>query len=217
MLKCPGSYFLTRQCLQLTFHLLLHCLLQFSRGCYQHRLTIYSMFSLTQQISCHKHRIGCLIGQHQHFRRTRWHIDSHIAHAHQLFGSCNILITWPEYLIHLWHCLCTIGHGSNGLHTTYFIYMAYTGCTGSEQHGRMHLSIPSRRSTQHNLAATGNLCRHSQHQHRRKQGSRSTWDIQSHFLDGNRFLPAHHTRLCLHLYTGKSLCLMEFGNVLLRQ
>ena len=81
----------------------------------------------------------------------------------------------------------------------------------------MYFSILARRSTEHNLLTSCNLCRNSQHQYSGKEWSRSTGDIQPHFLYGNSFLPTSNSRLSLYPFAFKALRRMECLYILLCQ
>ena len=79
----------------------------------------------------------------------------------------------------------------------------------------MNLSRFIGRSAKNYFFATGYLCRSSQHQHGREQRSRAAGNVQTDFLDGNRFLPAGHSRNSLYFLSFKTLRSMEGMNILL--
>ena len=217
VLQRAGCDFPARQQGQLTLHLFHHRPAEFGRGCDQHRLAVHAMLGLAQQVGCHKDRIGRLVRQDLHFRRTGRHVDGHIAQADQLLGGGDVLIARAEYLVHTRHTLRSIRHGTNGLHASGLEDTAHTGHAGGEKNGGMHLSVLARRGAQDDFLTAGYLCGNGQHQYRAEQGSRTTGDVQSHLLDGNRFLPAGYARLGLYPLAFKPLGSMKGLDILLGQ
>ena len=71
--------------------------------------------------------------------------------------------------------------------------------------GRIHLPFAVGRCAEHDVAASGYLCRRSQHQHGAEKRRRTARDVETHLLNGDRLLPAHHTRSSLHLLALKLL------------
>ena len=164
LFQCLSGNLLAGQQLQLTFHLLLHRLHQTERGGYQHGLTVRPVFGLAQQVGCHKHGIGRVVGQHLHFRGTCRHVDGYIAQAHQLLGSRDILIARAENLIHLGNALRPVCHGCDGLYPSGLEDTAHAGLFGGKQHGGVYTSVASRRRTKHHLTTAGDAGGHRQHQ-----------------------------------------------------
>ena len=63
----------------------------------------------------------------------------------------------------------------------------------------------------------GNLCRGSQHQDSGEKRSCATGNVQSHFLDSYRFLPASHARQCGDFLSLEYLCGVERADVVISQ
>ena len=96
---------------------------------------------------------------------------------HLLFCSHNILVARTEYLVNLWHTLCTISHGADGLHTTSFEDAVDTSYACCHKDGRIYVALAIRRSAQHNLFAACYLGRSGEHQYCREQWSCATRDV----------------------------------------
>ena len=175
------------------------------------------MLGLTQQVGSHKYGIGRPVGQDFHLRRSGRHVDGHITQTDQLLGRRDILIAGTKNLIHLGDALRTVGHCCYCLYATGLEHLPHTRYTGGEQNGRMYLSVTPRRGTQHNLPTPSYAGRHCKHQYRGKQGGRSSRDVQSHFLDGYRLLPADNPRTGFYLLAFKTLRSVEGSNIVSSQ
>ena len=81
----------------------------------------------------------------------------------------------------------------------------------------MNLSFLVRRSTENDFLASGNLCRSSQHQDGGEKRSCPTGNVQSHFLNGYRFLPASYARQCGDFLSLEYLCGVERADVVISQ
>ena len=173
------------------------------------------MFSLRQQVGSSKHRVGCFVGNKTNFRRTGWHVYSHIVQGNLLLGSHDKLVARTENLINLRHALRTVSHGSDSLNATRLKNLAYARNLCRHEDSRVHLALFIRRSTQYYFFTSRNLGRSSQHQNGAKERSSTSRDIQSHLLYSHTLLPAGYTRASFNLYTFKLLAMMECGNVMM--
>ena len=194
-----------------------HFFEQFLRSRNQHHLTVHAMFGLRKKVGCYESRISGFVGNDFHFRRTCRHVDGYIVQRHLLLGSHDVLIARAEYLVHLGDTLRAVCHGTDGLHATCLENLAHSCHLSRIENGRMNLSFLVGRGTKHDFLATGNLGRNSQHQHGRKQGCRTSGDIQTYLLDTYRLLPACHAFHGFHLLSLELLFLMESIDVPLSQ
>ena len=87
----------------------------------------------------------------------------------------------------------------------------------SKKNSRMNISILIGRRAKYDFLASCNFSRNSQHQYSWEKWCCSTRNIQSHFFDSYRFLPASHTVHCFYLLSDKTLGSMKGFNILFCQ
>ena len=175
------------------------------------------MLGLRQEVGSDERCIGIGIGNDAHLRRSGGHIYCNIVETHLLLGCHHVLVARSEYLIHLGYRFSAVGHGSDGLHSACLEDMAHSRNAGSNENGRIHLTLAVGRSTEHNLAATGYLGRSGEHEHGAEQRCCAARDIKSHLVDGNTLLPTGDSGTGAHLMTYESLRLMEGADIVVGQ
>ena len=85
------------------------------------------MFGLRKQIGSNKVRRRAAVGDNQHFRRARRHVDSRAVKtlADLTFGFGHIRIAWPEDFIDLRNRFGTQRQSGNGLRAAHVEHLFY--------------------------------------------------------------------------------------------
>ncbi len=112
---------------------------QLHRGCDQDGLGLRIVFGLRQQIRSHEIGAGAVIGENQHFGRTRGHVHSRAFRigGHLLFGGGHPGVAGTEDLVDLGDGRGAIGQCGDSLGATHLedgIDAAQLGC---DQHRRV--------------------------------------------------------------------------------
>ena len=184
------DYFFSRQLRQLCgqgLHDLVH---KGFRGGNQQRLTVDAVLRLCKQVGGDEGRIGGFVGDNGHFRRAGRQVDGHALQARELLGGGYVAVAGAEQLVHFRDAFRAAGHGGDGLYAAGF-EDAVNACRGGGiEDGRVYFPFAVGRRAEHNLTASRKACGNGQHQHGGKQRRRPARDVQPHFLDGYRLLPA---------------------------
>ena len=133
--------------------------------------------------------------------------------SHQLLGSGDPGVARTKYLRHLGNALGAIGHGGDGLCAADLEYRADAAQLGGHQHCSAGAAVALRRRAQHALRASREDRGNRQHDHRRRQGRRSRWHIQSDGLNRARHALAAHARLGLDAERRRQLRFMKAAHI----
>ena len=214
--QCFFGNFFSWKFIELYQQLIFYLFHQFFGGGYKQHLTIGSVLGLRKQIGSHKHRVGCFVGNHFHFRGSGGHIYSHFAQRNQLLGGSNILIARSEYLIHFRNGFGAVSHSGDGLCTANFENAVNTGNFCSVEYCRMNFSFGIGWCAKYHFFTFGYLCRNAQHQHGGKQRSAASRNVKSYFFNRNGFLPAINPRRSLYFIVIVLLLGVKFPDVAAR-
>ena len=120
------------------------------------------MLRLTEQVGGDVHRIGCLVGDHQHLRRPCHHID--VQHAIGLaLGRRYKGIAWPHQLVHPGDKTGAISQRSHRLGAAHGDNPIHSGDFRRSQH--RVVEVFRGWSHHYQLLHSGHLGRNRVHQH----------------------------------------------------
>ena len=176
VLQSLEGHILAGKPLKLGLHFLLHLISEDLGIAHKNHLRIRPMLGLRKQVGSHKCRNSRRVRHNQHLGRSCRHIDRYLA-GDNLLGLGHIAVARTEYLVNSRNRLRTVCHCGNSLRATYLENTVDSTLGSSIKHSRSHLAILSAGGTKYHLPAASNLGRDSQHEHCRKQRSRSAGDI----------------------------------------
>ena len=106
---------------------------------------------------------------HENLRRARGHVDGHqrvgvILHEH--LGRSHPLVTWAEYLVHLWHGLRAIRERGDRLGAAGFEDRGCADEVGDVHHFGGDAAVGAGRRGEDDFAAASDLCGDAEHERR---------------------------------------------------
>ncbi|MNS64292.1 hypothetical protein D3C72_974130 [compost metagenome] len=182
----------SRQFCQLAFYRFAHALCHVGVRRQQNHLGIGTVFGLREQVRGHKVRRRAAVGNHQHFRRARRHVNRRTVQtlADLAFGFSDVGIPRPKNLIDFRHGFGAKREGGDGLRPACFKDVLHAA-----QFCRVEDLIGNRRwRAEHHFLTTGDTRRRGEHQDGGKQRGGATGNVESDGGHRARHLLAAHAR-----------------------
>ena len=162
----------------------------------QDHLRIRPVLGLRQQVGGHEHRVGAGVGDDQHFRRPRRHVDRRPVRALGCLplGLVDPGIAGAEQLLATRHAGRAQAHRGDRLRPAELEDARVRRVGRGDQHRGIGAAVAARRRAQHDLAAAGELRRDRQHQRSRRQGRAAGRHVQPDRADRPQHALAAHAR-----------------------
>mmetsp|Transcript_5219 Transcript_5219/g.10636 ORF Transcript_5219/g.10636 Transcript_5219/m.10636 type:complete len:368 (-) Transcript_5219:200-1303(-) len=186
---------------------------------HQDHLAVLAVLRLRQEVGGDEGVGGVLVGDDEHLRGPRGHVDAHhrLAVLQRHLRRRHKLVPRPEDLRHLGAGVGAVGHGGHGLCAARLENVGDARLLGHVEHLRADGAVLHGGGGHYQRAAPGDLRRHRQHQRRRRQHRRPARHVQPHRRDRPSNAAADNSRHGLNL---QRLCLLlshvERVNVVVR-